>query len=119
MAHIFFSLAPQPPWALVCDIQFHDHFTDGRTFGRVISSSRGLDLTIGQHKHRINAYTYQISMLYLVFEPTIPASERAKAVHALDRSVTVTGPMAYIYSKVYTSIHNSVHIVCNSTHVVW
>jgi hypothetical protein len=25
------------------------------------------------------------------FQPTIPASERAKAVHALDRSATVTG----------------------------
>jgi hypothetical protein len=27
----------------------------------------------------------------LGFEPTIPASERAKTVHALDRSATVTG----------------------------
>jgi hypothetical protein len=27
----------------------------------------------------------------LAFEPTIPASERAKAVHVLDRSATVTG----------------------------
>jgi hypothetical protein len=26
------------------------------------------------------------------FKPTIPASERAKTVHALDRSTTVTGP---------------------------
>jgi hypothetical protein len=25
------------------------------------------------------------------FEPTIPASERAKTVHALDRAATVTG----------------------------
>jgi hypothetical protein len=25
------------------------------------------------------------------FEPTVPASERAKTVHALDRSATVTG----------------------------
>jgi hypothetical protein len=28
------------------------------------------------------------------FEPTIPASEKAKTVHALDRSTTVTG-MSY------------------------
>jgi hypothetical protein len=28
---VFFSLAPQPPWALAFDFQFHDHFTDGRT----------------------------------------------------------------------------------------
>jgi hypothetical protein len=27
----FFSLAPQPPWVLASDFQFHDHFTDGRT----------------------------------------------------------------------------------------
>jgi hypothetical protein len=30
-------------------------------------------------------------MPYVGFEPTMPASERAKTVHALDRSVTVTG----------------------------
>jgi hypothetical protein len=30
-------------------------------------------------------------MPYVGFEPTILASERAKAVHALDRSATVTG----------------------------
>jgi hypothetical protein len=29
------------------------------------------------------------------FEPTIPASERAKTVHALDRSTTVTGTIMY------------------------
>jgi hypothetical protein len=30
-------------------------------------------------------------MPWVGFEPTIQASERAKAVHALDRSATVTG----------------------------
>jgi hypothetical protein len=30
-------------------------------------------------------------MPYVGFESTIPASERAKTVHALDRSATVTG----------------------------
>jgi hypothetical protein len=30
------------------------------------------------------------------FEPTIPASERAKTVHSLDRSATVTGTGIYI-----------------------
>jgi hypothetical protein len=30
-------------------------------------------------------------MDYVGFEPTIPASERAKTVHALERSATVTG----------------------------
>jgi hypothetical protein len=32
------------------------------------------------------------------FEPTIPASERAKTVHALDRSATVTGCVV-LYTK--------------------
>jgi hypothetical protein len=32
------------------------------------------------------------------FEPTIPASERAKTVHALDRSATVTG-MPTVYTS--------------------
>jgi hypothetical protein len=31
-------------------------------------------------------------MPWVGFEPTIPASERAKTVHALDRAVTVTDP---------------------------
>jgi hypothetical protein len=30
-------------------------------------------------------------MAWVGFEPTVPASERAKTVHALDRSATVTG----------------------------
>jgi hypothetical protein len=30
-------------------------------------------------------------MPWVGFEPKVPASERAKAVHALDRSATVTG----------------------------
>jgi hypothetical protein len=59
--------------------------------GRVISSSQGLYLNTGQHKDRINTYTYQTSMPYVGFKPTIQASKRAKTVHALDCSATVTG----------------------------
>jgi hypothetical protein len=59
--------------------------------GKVISSPKGLCLNTGQHKHRINTYTYQTSMPYVGFEPMIPASERANTVHALDRGTTVTG----------------------------
>jgi hypothetical protein len=87
----FFSLALQPPWALDPHFLFHDLFTDGRLLGRVISSSQGLYLNTGQHKHRINTYTYQTYMPCMGFETTIPASERAKTVHNLDRSATVTG----------------------------
>jgi hypothetical protein len=58
--------------------------------GRGISPSQGLYLNTGQHKHRINTYSYQTSMPCVGFEHTIPASERAKTVHDLDRSAVVT-----------------------------
>jgi hypothetical protein len=34
------------------------------------------------------------------FEHTIPASERAKTVHALDRSSTVTGPFSLVKPEI-------------------
>jgi hypothetical protein len=34
------------------------------------------------------------------FEPIIPASERAKIVHALDRSATVTGKLTVLVGNV-------------------
>jgi hypothetical protein len=57
----------------------------------VISPSQDLYLNTGQHEHRINAYTHQTYMPWMGFETTIPASERTKRVHALERSATVTG----------------------------
>jgi hypothetical protein len=48
--------------------------------GRVISSSQGLYL-----------YTNTEKRTHTNTKPTIPASERVKKVHALDRSATVTG----------------------------
>jgi hypothetical protein len=54
-------------------------------FGRVISPSQGRYLTQTQNKHK------QTSMLRVGFEPTIPAFERAKTVHGLDRAATVIG----------------------------
>jgi hypothetical protein len=45
--------------------------------GRVISPSQGRYLQTEQHKHKINAYTHQTSMPWVVFESTIPVSERA------------------------------------------
>jgi hypothetical protein len=38
-----------------------------------------------------NKHIHQTSMPCVGFEPTIPASKRAKTVHALDRWATVTG----------------------------
>jgi hypothetical protein len=59
--------------------------TFGRTLGRVISPSQGRYLTQTQNKRT------QTSMPRVVFEPTIPAFEREKTVHALDRAVAVIG----------------------------
>jgi hypothetical protein len=69
--------------------------------GQVISSSQGLYVNTEQHKHRINTYTYQISIPCVGLKPTIPASERAKTVHALDRSATVTGSR-HLQNNVFT-----------------
>jgi hypothetical protein len=72
-------------------IQVCNYFSQTVGLGRVINPSQDRCLNTGQHKHRINAYTYKTSMPCVGFEPTIPASERARTVHALDRAATVTG----------------------------
>jgi hypothetical protein len=72
--------------------------------GRVIGPSQGLYLNTGQHKHRktrarahthththTHTHIHQTSIPYVGFEPTITATKRAKRVHALDLSATVTG----------------------------
>jgi hypothetical protein len=75
-------------------IQFRNHFSHtAGLLGRVISSLQGRYLNTRQHKHRINAYTHKTFMPCVRFEPTIPASERAKTVHALDRAATMTGDL--------------------------
>jgi hypothetical protein len=61
-------------------------FTDGRT-----PWTGDQPVASPLPKHRINTYTHQTSMLCVGFEHTIPASEWAKTVHALDHSATVTG----------------------------
>jgi hypothetical protein len=56
--------------------------------GQGISPSQGRYLHTGQHKQNKRTET---SIPQVGFEPTIPVFERAKTVHALDRSATVTG----------------------------
>jgi hypothetical protein len=86
----FFQWLYSPCWALAYSSGSWSFLQTIGLLGRVISSSKGLYLNTGQHKHRINIYTHQRSMPSLGVEPTIQASERAKTVHALDRSATVT-----------------------------
>jgi hypothetical protein len=80
--------SPLGPWLLL--LSFIITLQTVGHLGRVISSSQGLYLNTGQHKHRINTYTKHPCLV--LFEPMFPASERAKTVHASDRSATVTGP---------------------------
>jgi hypothetical protein len=88
-----------PLWSIGLISQFLDHLQTVGLLGRMISSSQGLYLNTGQHKHRINAYTHKTFMPCVGFEPMIPASERAKTVHALDRLATVAGIRTYTYHK--------------------
>jgi hypothetical protein len=86
----FFPLLFLPLWSIGLIFQFHDHFTDCRTpwtgdqlVARPLPKHR---ITQTQNKciHTPNIHAY------VVFERTIPASERVETVHALDRSDTVT-----------------------------
>jgi hypothetical protein len=89
--YFFFPPALRSPWALASAFQFHDHFTDGRTpwtsdqlVARPLPKHR---TTQTQNKHRDTP----TSMPCVGFEHTIPAFERTKTVHALDRSANVIG----------------------------
>jgi hypothetical protein len=66
-------------------------FTDGRTpwtGDQLVARPLPNHRTTQTQK---NAHTHQTSMTWVGFETTIPASERAKTVHASDCSATVTG----------------------------
>jgi hypothetical protein len=55
---------------------------------------RRISLSQGRYLHsttQIQNKCRQASMSWVGFEPTIPVFERAKTVHALDRTATVTG----------------------------
>jgi hypothetical protein len=54
----FFSLALHPPWALPLLSVLWSFLQTVGLLGQVISSSQGLYLNTGQHKHRINTYTH-------------------------------------------------------------
>jgi hypothetical protein len=63
-----------------------DHFTDSRT-----PWTSDQLVTRPLPKHWTTHTHTKHPCLCVGFEPTIPASERAKTVHALDRAATVTG----------------------------
>jgi hypothetical protein len=75
-------------------IQFCNHISQTvGLLGRVISPPQSRYLNTEQHKYRIIAYPHQTSMPWVGFEPTIPASERAKTVHAEDLGHTCNFPL--------------------------
>jgi hypothetical protein len=84
--HLLYS--PLGPWPLL--FQFYDHFTDGRT---PWTSDQLVARPLPKHRttQTQNKHIHKTSMFCVGFEPTIPAFEWAKTVHALGCSATVTG----------------------------
>jgi hypothetical protein len=84
-------------WALASSSVSWSYTQAIKLLGRGISPSQGRCLYTGQHKH--NKWK-QISMPQVGFEPMIPAFERAKTVHALDRAASVIVTGIFTYHKV-------------------
>jgi hypothetical protein len=73
---IIFSTSSLPLWSIGLICQFHDHFSQMVGLGQVISSSQGLYLNTGQHKHRINAHTDIHALCWIrTHDPGFRASE--------------------------------------------
>jgi hypothetical protein len=84
--------------ALAASMELSVPLTRSRTVGRTPWTGDHLVARpLPVHKHRKTHtrqkhYTFMPTVGFELFEPTVPASARAKAVDALDRSATVTGP---------------------------
>jgi hypothetical protein len=86
---------------------FRNHFfTDGRTpwtsYQPVARRLRKHRTTQTQNK---GIHTPDIHALSGIRTHDLPASEKAKTVHALDRAAPVTGKYIYIYIYIYTHTH--------------
>jgi hypothetical protein len=97
--HCLYS--PLGPWPLL--FSFMIIFTDGRT---PWASDQLVARPLPKHRttQTQNKHIHQTSMSYVGFEPTIPASERAKTVHALDRSPTVTGHLIIVLINILQTV---------------
>jgi thiosulfate reductase cytochrome b subunit len=83
-------------WSIGLISQFLDHFTDGRspwTGDQLVARQLPKHRTT-QTQENAHAHTPK-SMPRVRFEPTIPASARAKTVHAVNRSAAVTDYVEY------------------------
>jgi hypothetical protein len=86
------------PLDLGCFFSFLIYRESVGFLGQGISPSQGRYLHTEKHKHRINAQ--ETSMPWLGFKPRIPAFERAKTVHALERPATVISWQARAYTQI-------------------
>jgi hypothetical protein len=95
----FFFTGSTAPLDPASAFQFHDHFTDGRT---LLTSDQLVARPLPKHRTSQTQikHVHETFMRCVGFEPTIPASERAMAVHALDRSATVTGFSLFTDTKI-------------------
>jgi hypothetical protein len=95
-----FSIFLLPLWSIGPISQFLDRFTDGRTHstgGQLVARPLPKNRTTQTQNKRIHTHKHQTSMPWVGFESMIPASERAKTVHVLDRSATVIGPFTVFF----------------------
>jgi hypothetical protein len=102
----FFSLSLQPqfgPSPTSMKLSLSLRFTKSvGLLGLVISSSQGLYLYPNTEKReRKHAHKHETTMSRVEFEPTNPASEGAKTMHAWDRSDTVTGRNYFDWMDIY------------------
>jgi hypothetical protein len=102
---IFFQWLFQPiqyPGLLFCSVII---FTEGRTpWTRDQPVARPLPKHRTAQTQNKRIHTPNIHALSGI-RTTIPASERAKAVHALDRAATVTGCWPCLYTNTNTHTH--------------
>jgi hypothetical protein len=89
LVYICLSVTVQPLTAFSLSCSFTQSVGH---LGRVISPSQGSYLYTAQHRQ--NKCT-QTSMLQVGFESTIPAFDRAKTVHAVERAAMRSAPSRY------------------------
>jgi hypothetical protein len=106
--HFHSSMALQPfvgPWPL---LQFRNlSYTVGRT-PWTSDQPVARPLPTQRRTQTQNKRTHKTSIPWMKFEPTIPAFERAKTVHALDRAATMifTTVLTHVNSSQLSSFHS-------------
>jgi hypothetical protein len=82
-------------------------YTDDRT---PWPSDRLVARSLPIHRKTQNKFTHRHPCLWVGFETTIPASERAKTIHTLDRAATVFGPWFEYHNHTWSAYMKLKHI---------